>query len=227
MTKANREPRRHTLPRATPLPHIVGIGGTVRPGSSSEQALRIAVGAAEDDGATTRIFAGAELAQLPMYSPEESFRSPVARELVEHLRNADGVIVASPGYHGSISGLVKNALDYTEDMRDDGRPYLTDRSVGLLVTAYGWQASVTTLEALRSIVHALRGWVTPFGAAINSSECRFLEDSCDQPKVTEQLALVGSEVMRFARMVALERDADSRAAGERETNPFRAVATSR
>jgi FMN reductase len=223
----NREARRHTLPRANPLPHIVGLGGTVRPGSSSEQALRIAVGSAEQDGATTRIFTGAELAQLPMYSPEESFRSPVARELVDHLRSADGVIVASPGYHGSISGLVKNALDYTEDRRDDERPYFTDRSVGLLVTAYGWQASVTTLEALRSIVHALRGWVTPFGAAINSTECHFLDDSCDRPKITEQLTLVGAEVMRFARLVALERAADGQAPTERETQLFRAVASSR
>ena len=35
---------------------------------------------------------------------------------------------------------MKNALDYTEEMRDDALPYLADRSVGLVVTAYGWQA---------------------------------------------------------------------------------------
>lgn len=199
----------------------------MRPGSSSEQALRIAMGAAADEGATTRLFTGSELAELPMYSPEDGFRSPVARDLIEHLRNADGVIVASPGYHGSVSGLVKNALDYTEDMRDDERPYLTDRSVGLVVTAYGWQASVTTLEALRSIVHALRGWTTPFGAAINSTECRFLDDSCDQPKVTDQLTLVGAEVIRFARLVALERAAGRQTAGTHDARLFRAVASSR
>lgn len=226
MTKANRELQRHTLHRVNRVPHIVGIGGTLRPSSSSEQALRIAMGSAQEDGATTRIFTGAELAKLPMYSPENTVRSALARELVDHLRAADGVVVVSPGYHGSISGLVKNALDYTEDLRDDERPYLTDRSVGLLVTAYGWQASVTTLEALRSIVHALRGWVTPFGAAINSTECRFLDDSCDQPKVTEQLTLVGSEVMRFARLVALERAADGQAGSEREMQRFRALASS-
>ena len=183
-------------------PHIVGLGGTVRAGSSSEQALRIAVDRAAAHGATTRVFAGAELALLPMYSPESGDGGPVARDLVAELRRADGVIVASPGYHGSISGLVKNALDYTEDMRDDDLPYLADRAVGLVVTAYGWQASVTTLAALRSIVHALRGWVTPYGAAVNSMQSRFADGGCDEPRVLEQLHTVADEVVRFADLVA-------------------------
>lgn len=185
--------------------HVVGLGGTVRAGSSSEQALRIAVARAAAQGATTRVFAGAELAQLPMYAPDAEDRGPVARDLVAHLRRADGVIVASPGYHGSISGLVKNALDHTEDMRDDPLPYLADRSVGLVATAYGWQAAVTTLTALRAIVHALRGWVTPYGAAVNSLEAGFADGSCSEVRVTDQLHTVADEVVRFAGLVGARR----------------------
>jgi FMN reductase len=185
--------------------HVVGLGGTVRTGSSSEQALRIAVARAAAQGASTRVFAGSELAALPMYAPETGDGGPVARDLVAHLRRADGVIVASPGYHGSISGLVKNALDYTEEMRDDALPYLADRSVGLVVTAYGWQASVTTLSALRAIVHALRGWVTPYGAAVNSLQTRFSDGVCGEPRVVEQLQTVADEVVRFAELVSARR----------------------
>ncbi|GAA1227424.1 NADPH-dependent FMN reductase [Pseudonocardia alaniniphila] len=185
--------------------HVVGLGGTVRTGSSSEQALRIAVARAAAQGASTRVFGGSELAALPMYAPEAGDGGPVARDLVAHLRRADGVIVASPGYHGSISGLVKNALDYTEEMRDDALPYLADRSVGLVVTAYGWQASVTTLSALRAIVHALRGWVTPYGAAVNSLQTRFADGVCAEPRVVEQLQTVADEVVRFAELVSARR----------------------
>ena len=39
-------------------------------------------------------------------------------------RWADGLLVASPGYHGGISGMMKNALDYVEDLRADERVYL-------------------------------------------------------------------------------------------------------
>lgn len=176
----------------------------MRPGSSSEQSLRIALRHAEELGATTHAFAGASLAQLPMYASGGD-GGTVARELVEHLRRADGVIIASPGYHGSMSGLVKNALDYVEDMREDPLSYLADRAVGLVVAAHGWQAGVTTLGALRSVVHALRGWVTPYGAVVNSLETQFADGACDQPRVVQQLHLVADEVVRFAGLVAAAR----------------------
>lgn len=184
--------------------HIVGLGGTTRPGSSSEQAMRIALGRAEARGATTRVFGGTELAQLPMYTPEGTERHPIARSLVEELRRADGVVISSPGYHGSISGLVKNALDYTEDLREDERPYLADRSVGLIVTAYGWQAAVTTLAGLRVVVHALRGWVTPYGATVNSSQTAFIAGECSDPSVVSQLHKIADEVIRFGDLMTAD-----------------------
>lgn len=177
--------------------HVVGLGGTTRPGSSSESALRIALARIDDAGATTRLFTGNELAQLPMYAPEHGTSDPVGAELIAHLRRADGVIVSSPGYHGSMSGLVKNALDYTEDMRDDPAPYFTGRAVGLIVTAYGWQAAVTTLGALRSVVHALRGWPTPYGAAINSMQTRFVDGGCSDDEASDRLHTVADEVLSF------------------------------
>ncbi|MGP6170020.1 NADPH-dependent FMN reductase [Microbacterium sp. A204] len=189
--------------------HIVGLGGTTRSGSSSEQTLRIALGHAELAGATTRLFGGTELAQLPMYSPDAAASDSIADDLVAELRRADGVIVASPGYHGSISGLVKNALDHIEDLRDDERPYLADRSVGLIVTAYGWQAAVTTLAGLRVVVHALRGWVTPYGATINTTHTTFADGRCDDHNVDRQLRKVAEETMRFAQLMAAGREAEA------------------
>src|SRR5207249_3964833 len=106
-------------------PHIVGIGGTTRPGSSTEKAIRYALAVCRDHGATTTLFAGEELATLPHYAPESPERAPQALRLLEEIRRADGIIIGSPGYHGSVSGLVKNAVDYTEDLRDDTRCYLT------------------------------------------------------------------------------------------------------
>lgn len=148
-------------------PYIVGIGGTVKPGSSTEQALEIALRAAREQGAEVELFGGVLLAQLPHYGLPEGQTSEAAARLVAAMRKADGVIIASPGYHGTISGLVKNAIDYTEDMVNDPRIYFDGLPVGLIATAYGWQATGSTLAALRSVVHALRGWPTPLGAGIN------------------------------------------------------------
>lgn len=178
--------------------HVVGIGGSMRADSQSERALRIALDAVEEAGAKTTMISGAQLV-LPFYDPSVPDRTPDAVRLVEELRAADGVLLVSPGYHGTVSGLVKNALDYVEDLREDDRPYLDGRAVGCVAAARGWQASVTTLTALRSIVHALRGWPTPLGAAVNSADVRFDEHGCSDAKVEQTLRTIGLQVVDFAQ----------------------------
>lgn len=178
--------------------NVVGIGGSLRADSQSERALRIALDGAERAGAKTTVITGADLV-LPFYDPAEPDRSPAAYRLVEELRNADGVVLVSPGYHGTISGLVKNALDYIEDLREDSRPYLDGRAVGCVAAATGWQAAVNTLTSLRSIVHALRGWPTPLGAAVNSANVRFAADGdCSDEQVAATLRTIGLQVVEFA-----------------------------
>lgn len=189
---------------AATRPFIVGIGGTTRPGSSGEKALRVALGHAERAGARTRLFGGPELAALPLYAPEKPERNEAELALVEAVRQADGVLVATPGYHGGVSGLVKNALDLLEDLRGDERPYLDGRAVGCIVVAAGWQGTGVTLSALRDIVHALRGWPTPLGVTINTVAVQaFAPDgSCTDPATDGQLATLAGQVLHFARATA-------------------------
>jgi FMN reductase len=178
---------------------VLGIGGSLRPGSQSERALNIALKGAEDAGARTRAITGADLV-LPFYDSAIPERTPEALRLVEALREADGVIIVSPGYHGALSGLIKNALDYAEDLRPDRRPYLHGRGVGLIAVAYGWQAAVTTLDQLRTITHALRGWPTPLGGSVNSAEVKFDEaGGASDDKTVATLRLIGRHVVEFAR----------------------------
>ncbi|TWP51489.1 NAD(P)H-dependent oxidoreductase [Lentzea tibetensis] len=178
---------------------VVGIGGSIRADSQSERALRIALAGAAEAGAETIEYSGTDLL-LPFYDPAQPDRPEIAKKLVEDLARADGVILVSPGYHGTVSGLVKNALDYVEDLRNDDRPYLHDRAVGCVAAAYGWQASVNTLSALRSIVHALRGWPTPLGAAVNSAQVKFDADgTCSDADVAANLRTIGRQVVEFAQ----------------------------
>ncbi|KWV48577.1 FMN reductase [Bradyrhizobium macuxiense] len=200
-------------------PLIVGIGGTLRDGSTSEKSLRVALTEAARLGAKTQIFSGQSL-HLPPYDPTE--RAPRATSMIEALRAADGVIIATPSYHGSISGLVKNALDYTEDLRADARAYLAGRAVGSIVCADGTQAMGATLATLRAIVHALRGWPTPFSAVINSAQRPFSADGgCNDPLIAQQLAFVAEQVVEFARMKRLF---ESRKASTDEREPETASA---
>jgi FMN reductase len=183
---------------ATPL--VVGIGGTTVPGSSTERALKIALRGAEAAGMRTRLFDGEYLARLPLYTPNLGERTAEELKFVTAVREASGLILASPGYHGSVSGLVKNALDLMEETAKDPRPYLNDLPVGVVVTAYGWQAIGSTVAALRSIIHALRAWPTPYAGGVNSTLCRFdALGGCTDAGVEQSLIRIGEQVANAIR----------------------------
>jgi FMN reductase len=180
-------------------PAIVGIGGTVRSDSTSEAALRVALASSQRAGGRIEFFAAADLV-LPFYDPRAPGRSESAQRLLAALRAADGVIVSSPGYHGAISGLIKNALDYVEDMAGDDRAYLSGLPFGCIGIAYGSQAAVTVLANLRTIAHALRAFPTPYGAAIVAGPSIFDHGRCIDADTREQLEMVGQQVVELARL---------------------------
>jgi FMN reductase len=180
------------------MPFIVGLGGTTRAESGTELAVRYVLKRCGERGANTKLWAGPDLEKLPFYAPERPERTPEAKELVEDLRAADGIVIGSSSYHGSVAGLVKNALDYTQDMMQDDRPYFAGRPVGCIATGAGWQGVVATLEHLRTIVHSLRGWPTPLGAAINTLEKAFTpEGEPVEEKVAFQLTTIAEEILTF------------------------------
>jgi FMN reductase len=184
------------------MTRIVALGGTVKPGSSTELALGVAAEAARGAGAEVRIFDGAYLVGLPHYAgPGHS--AGIGGDLIEAVRDADGIIIATPAYHGTISGVVKNALDYLEDLAKDKRVYLDGRAVGLVATAYGHQAAMSTLQTLRALTHSLRGWPTPMGAAIRTHSGLFsAEGACLEDHARAQLELVGQQVVLGAEKLS-------------------------
>lgn len=190
-------------PMTSTKPRVVALGGNATPGGSAERLLHHALSRCEAYGAVTSLFAGPAI-DLPMYAPHRSERDAKAKALIAALRQANGIIIASPGYHGTVSGLVKNALDYVQDMAGDEAAYFDGRSVGLIAVAGGWQATGTTLGTLRSITHALRGWPTPMAVTVNSSQPVF----CDAGHVVDagianQLDLMAQQVVKFAEMQAM------------------------
>ena len=177
---------------------FVVIGGSTRPNSSSEVAARICGARAEDMNVHVSYFLGRDL-MFPIYDTESPDRAAAAQEFLDRLRAADGLVISSPGYHGALSGMIKNALDYIEELRDDERPYLDGRTVGCIGVAYGWQAAVSTLNQLRQIAHALRGWPTPVGAAVNAAVTGWEEVSGEAgASAAEHIRLIADQMISRA-----------------------------
>jgi FMN reductase len=184
---------------------VLCIGGSTRPNSSSEKAIRVAAAAAEKAGATVELIVSRHLI-LPVYDTETPERTPAALRFLDAVRSADALLVASPGYHGAMSGMIKNALDYLEDTNRDDRVYLDGLPVGCIAVAYGWQATVSTLHSIRTVVHALRGWPSPLGGTVNASGRVFGADgACLDDAARFQLETIAAQVVEFAERCQLRR----------------------
>lgn len=200
---------------------ILAIGGTTRRGSTSERALAIAIDEARRTGAVVEEIVGPDLV-MPIFDPDNSSDDPGVARFRTAVRSCDGVLISSAAYHGGIPGMLKNAIDYI-DGADAQRPYLAGRAVGSIACAGGWQACVATLGALRTIVHALRGWPVPLGVTINSSQRVFSADgACLDVDLETRLRMVSRQVVGFAVMQGLARTAHEGAADTSSTEARRA-----
>lgn len=137
---------------------VVGMGGSMKPGSTSIRTLEVALSAAAAAGAETQLL-DIRLLDLPIYAPDLEPTAGVLR-MVDAVGAADGLLWSSPVYHGSISGAFKNALDWLELLSRREPKYLTDKVVGLISTAGGVQG-LQAINTMEFVVRALRGWTVP------------------------------------------------------------------
>lgn len=148
---------------------IVGIGGSLRPDSTSYQALMVAIQRVQALGATTEVLDLRQM-QLPFCTGGNDYPGyPDVTRLRETVQDADGLILATPEYHGGVSGVMKNALDL---MSFD---QLSDKVTGL-ISVLGGQHNSNALNELRIIMRWVHAWVIPEQIAIGQSWKAFGED---------------------------------------------------
>jgi FMN reductase len=180
--------------------HVVGIGGTLREGSTGLSALKEALRAAKEAGATTELLDLREL-DLPIYEPGKSLEEygENVEKLVEAMRGADALLWSTAAYHGTLAGLTKNALDFAQYLARDERPYLEDRVVGLIATAGGGMAAVNAINTMVNVIHALRGVAAPLSVPVTQSWKAFDEEGNVRDEgVARRLESLGGLVVEMA-----------------------------
>lgn len=188
---SDRSPKPVSLDSA--VAHIVGLAGSLRAGSATQMAVRCALLGAEKVGARTQFLDLASY-DLPFLGKDQE---PKGRNAVERflgdIRAADGVILGSPELHGSVSGVLKNALDLTN------RDTFEGKMVGLIGVAGGRMGASETLSHLRAIGRSLHAWVVPAQVSIGAADKAF--DSGGAPvdeEVRDRLQSIGKQVAHFA-----------------------------
>lgn len=149
---------------------IIGLGGSLRAKSYSSAALRAGLDIAEGMGASTELLDVREL-DLPMYVPDLPIEEYPAssqetiRKLVASFRGADLMLWATPTYHGVMSGVFKNAIDYMELLAKDPLPYFKGRAIGLVSVS-----DSSPLASMASCVNELRAWLAPTRVTLTAND---------------------------------------------------------
>jgi len=185
---------------------VVGLGGSLRAGSTSYTALQVALEGAVATGADVRLIWVRDLG-LPLYTPEHATPAG-AHEFADTVYQSDAMIWSSPTYHGSVSGSFKNALDWLVLLAERTPAYLSNKPVGLVCTAGGVQG-LQAVNSMDFIARALRGWSVPLVLPVAQSARSFDPDGhLTDEGVAGQLRNLGAEVVRAARQFQAEGTCD-------------------
>ncbi|MEO1430078.1 MAG: NADPH-dependent FMN reductase [Cyanobacteria bacterium J06632_19] len=141
---------------------IVGIAGSLRNESYTHKVLGIAGQRVEALGVEVEILDLRKML-LPFCDGGDEYPEyPDVKRLQETVKQADGLILATPEYHGGMSGVLKNVLDlmsFTE---------LSDKVVGS-ISILGGQSNSNSLNQMRIVMRWVHAWVIPEQIAIGQA----------------------------------------------------------
>ncbi len=140
---------------------IVGISGSLRAGSYTTLAVALALRGAQELKCQTKLInlRDYQLVFCDGKDDESQFPKDVFR-LREEVKEARGIILGTPEYHGGYSGVLKNALDLMGFEEFEGK------MLGLVGVSGGTMGAFGAMNSLREVGRALHAWVIPEQASI-------------------------------------------------------------
>ena len=140
---------------------VLGVGSSMREGSYGTRALRIVLDRMEKLQAETHLL-DLRKVKMPTFNPNSSLQSGKRiREVTEEVNWADVFILATPDYHGSMSGPMKNFLDhYWQEF--------AGKTFGYICTSH--EKGLTVMDQMRTAVRQCYGWSLPYGISVNGGE---------------------------------------------------------
>lgn len=184
-----------TQPESQEPIRIVGICGSLQENGTTKNALRIALDGAVEYGAEVSLLELRDFELVFFGSVAESEYPADVERLRNNIRESQGVILATPEYHGSVSGTLKNMLDLMTI--DD----FETKIVGLVGVAGGYTGAINSLNTMKTICRNLHCWVLPQDVSISNSSRVFGDDgNASDPALQVRLLNVGRQAVKFASL---------------------------
>jgi NAD(P)H-dependent FMN reductase len=139
---------------------VLGVGSSMRRDSFSTETLKIILNKVNKNGGDTRLL-NLYSNPLPMYTSEYDEKLDGIKHVVELVSWADAIILATPDYHGSMAGSLKNFLDYFWSE-------FAGKTFGYLCSSH--EKGLTVMDQMRTAIRQCYGWSLPYGISINSNQ---------------------------------------------------------
>ena len=171
---------------------VLGVCGSMRAQSYSSRAAAVALTAAREHGAETRLL---ELrgARLPTYSPDEVIAGHKAlRAVTADVNWADAFLLATPDYHGSMSGAIKNFLDfYWEEFAGKLFAYI----------CASHEKGLTAMDQMRTAVRQCYGWSLPYGVSLYGEKDFDPLGQIKNGEVTRRLRMLARDLVVYGSLI--------------------------
>lgn len=170
--------------------NVLGVGSSMRQGSYSTTALNMILDMAKGNEAETKLL---DLRQtnLPMLYAAKDDTHEIGRvtELVEW---ADAYILATPDYHGSMSGSLKNFLDYFWSE-------FAGKTFGYIVASH--EKGLTVMDQMRTAVRQCYGWSIPYGISINPEDDFNDKKELINRKLWSRLDMLARDLVVYGKLI--------------------------
>jgi azobenzene reductase len=139
---------------------IVGVGSSMRERSFSTLAVKMVLDLSKNDYGAETYLIDLRQTNISIYNPDDSSYNDLQR-MGQRLRWADSFVLASPDYHGSMSGVMKNFLDHFWEE-------FAGKTFGYMCASH--EKGLTVMDQMRTAVRQCYGWSMPYGVSINGEE---------------------------------------------------------
>src|SRR6202049_2597800 len=171
--------------------HLLGVSGSLREKSRTALSVRRLLDFAEEHGAETRIL-DMRTIEWPLYRPDGPGGSAAEQRLGADMHWASAVVLASPDYHGSMSGTMKNFLDYHWEE-------LAGKVFGYICSSH--EKGLTVMDQMRTVVRQCYGWSMPYGVAFDGRADFGAGTTLQNPRVEQRLKMMARDLVVYGALI--------------------------
>ena len=187
---------------------ILGVASSMRDSSYSTRVLKSLLEKAGNLDAKINLLDLREL-RLPMYHPEQN-NSPELDKVTEYVKWADAFVLASPDYHGSMSGVMKNFLDF----------FWSDfagKTFGYICASH--EKGLTVMDQMRTAIRQCYGWSMPYGVSVNSDQDFNQQGNIINENILSRIETTARDLVVYGSLIANQYNTDLQS---KEPNTFAA-----